>query len=272
MASAETALQWLRDNLGIGEHPPGSNHNTITERWGIGNVQWCAETVSLAMNVAWGDIDTWQVPGVPADYRIGTAFVPNLRRYFMDAGRYSQEPSVGAVVINVWGPGAPIGDHTGVVEAWVDKAGRSRTDTFVADEWDGTVITLEGNANDDLIRTRRSMAVIDGFGHPPYDDSEEDDMTGAQAATLEYCKLAIDEIKDTFAQFADPGDPDPWQGGRRKFVLMQKAVDERSKAAMDKLDAILKSKSSGGGTGGGTVDTDAIAEAVADRIYRRMEK
>lgn len=156
MATPETALDFLRDNLGMGETPPGSNCNWLTTWAGIGCVAWCSITMSRALNEAWGDSEVWQVPGVGADYRWGTAYVPNLRKHFIDAGMYSMEPKVGDVVIFTWGPGEPIGDHTGMVEQVVG---------------DGTVVTLEGNHADDLVRMRRSMAVIDGFGHPPYSDT-----------------------------------------------------------------------------------------------------
>lgn len=155
MASADAALDFFRQRLGLGETPPGSNHNEITSLFGLGDVPWCAETVSFALNVAWGDAERWQVPGVRSTYAIGTAYVPYLRNYFIEAGRYDQDPRPGDVVIFAWGPGEPIGDHTGLVEQVLG---------------DGTVVTLEGNDSDNAIgRHRRTMAVIDGFGHPPYD-------------------------------------------------------------------------------------------------------
>jgi len=154
MATAEAALGWMRERIGIGEDPPGSNHNSITDFFGLGPVPWCAESVSLALNNAWGNQERWQVPGVKPDYLLGFAYVPNLRGAFIDAGLYDTTPRVGDVVIFSWGPGVPIGDHTGLVEQVLG---------------DGTVVTLEGNTGDDLLRKRRSMAVIDGFGHPPYD-------------------------------------------------------------------------------------------------------
>ncbi len=152
-ATSETALSWMRSNLGLAEDPPGSNHNFITEWFGIGNGAWCAMTVSRALNEAFGDPDRWQVPGVAADYVQGTAYVPNLLVHFIEAGLFDQNPRVGDVVIFGWTPGSD-GDHTGLVEQVVG---------------DGTVVTLEGNHNDELIRMRRSMEVIIGFGHPAYD-------------------------------------------------------------------------------------------------------
>jgi hypothetical protein len=238
MASAQAALDFMRSNLGIGESPPGSNCNALTHRFAIGCCPWCAISVSLAENTAWGDIDQWQMPGVAADYQRGIAWVPGLRQRFIDAGRYDQLPSIGAVNIYAWGPGTPIGDHTGLTEAWVDKAGAARTDALVVDEWDGTVIALEGNHNDDLVRIRRSMAVINGFGHPPY-DTQEDDMTPEQ-----------DQKLTDLHQFMSD--------------------DEKTqiKPAIARIDERVAKLEMGGG---GTVDLDALANAVADKLAARLK-
>lgn len=168
MATAQAALAFMRANLGLAEYPDGSNANWLTDWFGVGHVAWCAITVSRALNEAWGDPDTWQVPGVRRDYAKGVAYVPNLRQYFIASGLYGAEPRVGAVVIYGWTPGSD-GDHTGLCEAWVDTAGRARTDEFAAAEWDGTIIALEGNQSNALVRIRRSMDVILGFGYPPYE-------------------------------------------------------------------------------------------------------
>lgn len=153
MATADVALDFLRANLGLSEYPDGSNHNWLTDWFGVGDVAWCAITVSRALNEAFGDPDEWQVPGVRRDYVKGVAYVPNLRIYFIEAGLYDQTPRVGDVVIFGWSAGSD-GDHTGLVEQVVG---------------DGTVVTLEGNQSNALVRVRRSMSVILGFGHPPYD-------------------------------------------------------------------------------------------------------
>jgi len=170
MADVEKALDFLRANIGAGESPPGSNCNWLTEWFGVGCVAWCSITMSRALiEAGFGTPEQIDVPGVAHDYRKGTAYVPSQRRHWMDAGLYDQTPRVGDLVVFTWGPGEPIGDHTGMVEQVVG---------------DGTVVTLEGNHNDDLVRMRRSMAVIDGFCHPPYTPSEEDDMTPDQAKLL----------------------------------------------------------------------------------------
>lgn len=182
MASPEAALGFLRENLGIGENPDGSNHNWLTDWFGVGDVAWCAITVSRALIAAgFGTPDLIDVPGVRQDYRKGTAFVPNLRNYYIDAGLYDKNPKVGDVVIFVWGPGSPIGDHTGLVEQVVG---------------DGTVVTLEGNHANDLVRMRRSMAVIDGFGHPPYSPVVVTPERELGMLTFRYTNSGLDWVFD----------------------------------------------------------------------------
>ncbi len=153
MADAQVALDWLRANLGTGEDPPGSNHNFITEWFGIGDDEWCAMTVSRALNEAFGDPDHWQVPGIPRDFIKGIASVESLRRKFHAIHQFDQEPRVGDVAIIIHTPGS-FGDHTGMVEEVVG---------------DGTVVTLEGNAGHLLQRMTRGPEELAGFGHPPYD-------------------------------------------------------------------------------------------------------
>ena len=166
VGTAQGALDFMRTNLGLVEDPDGSNHNFITAQFfeaagrpselSPGSFAWCAATVSTALNTAWGDPLVWRVPGVRASYRCGTSYVPALRLFFIDAGLFDDQPRVGDVMI--YGPGDPEGSHTGLVEEVLD---------------DGTVITLEGNWQNQLLRMHRSPADIVGFGHPPYSTEED---------------------------------------------------------------------------------------------------
>lgn len=114
-----------------------------------------------------GALEPWApVPGLPVD--LEPPGPPELTRGpqpgpgLMDASAVAFED---------------IGDHIGRVEAWVDRAGNQRTDACVVSEWDRTVVTLEGNADNDLVRKRRPMSLIDGFGHMPYPVPEEEEFT-----------------------------------------------------------------------------------------------
>lgn len=71
------------------------------------------------------------------------------------------------------------------------------------------------------------------------DISEEDDeLTGEEKAQLRYCKDAVDEIKAMLVGLSDgdEGGADPWENGRRRFVMMMRAFDERTEAILAKID------------------------------------
>jgi len=65
IGTARSALAFMTDNLGLGEDPDGSNVNFITTQFfaaaeeppelAPGAFAWCAATVSMALNRAWGD-------------------------------------------------------------------------------------------------------------------------------------------------------------------------------------------------------------------------
>jgi hypothetical protein len=176
--TATVALDWLRANLGMGENP--SNHNLITEWFGIGDLEWCAMTVSRALCEAFGDADRWQVPGVEADFTKGIAAVPRLRLHFDTVHRFDQNPQVGDVVIIIHSAGSD-GDHTGMVEEVLEG---------------GSVRTIEGNQGDALVQTIRHPNEILGFCHPPYDP--EPDPRKALPEMITYDIATADGSGQTF--------------------------------------------------------------------------
>lgn len=152
----QAALQFYRDNDGLGESPPGSNCNWITHWFGLGCVAWCCETVSRALNVAFGDPDVWQVPGIPGDYRHGFAYVPSLVNAFRRAGLYEEDHASQGRPATIR-PGDP-----------VSLFGQSHTGLAEADLGDGTFLTREGNYSNVIGQHRRSRADLDGVCHVPW--------------------------------------------------------------------------------------------------------
>ena len=73
---------------------------------------------------------------------------------FRDAGRFSNAPQPGDIVIYEWDGGKSSPDHTGLVESVLG---------------DGTIMALEGNISDHVVRVHRDRSVIVGFGRVPYD-------------------------------------------------------------------------------------------------------
>lgn len=154
MGSADAALAFMRANEGLGETPDGSNHNEITEWYGMDG-PWCAMTVSRALCKAGFTTDGNNVviPGVRTTTARGWAYVPYLLNDFRDAGRADGNPHPGDIVVFDWDADG-MADHVGMVDAV---------------EPDGTVWTYEGNRRDILDHVHRDPSVILAYCHPPYD-------------------------------------------------------------------------------------------------------
>jgi len=155
--TVQGALAFMEANEGLGEDPDGSNHNFITDWYGVRG-PWCAMTVSRALVESGftADGDTMQIDGVTTTTAKGWAYVPFVRDNFANAGRFDDDPHPGDLVIFDFDrDNSP--DHIGMVERV---------------EADGTVWTYEGNHQDRLEHLHRSRDIIAGFCHPPYSDSE----------------------------------------------------------------------------------------------------
>jgi hypothetical protein len=148
MATAESVLKVARRELSQGEHPPGSNHNKYTVWYNdhvdrIGDGPWCDMFVS------------WVADQAGASKAVGRfAYTPYHAGWFRDNGRWGQTPKVGAVAFFDWGGSHSISaiDHVGFVEAV---------------RLDGSVVTLEGNTSD-LVMRRVRRSGIAGYGYPAY--------------------------------------------------------------------------------------------------------
>ena len=155
MPTTEAAIAFMRAHEGLGESPAGSNHNEITDWYGMDG-PWCAMTVSRALCEAGFTTngDDVVVPGVRTTTAHGWAYVPYMLNDFRDAGRADHNPHPGDVVIFDWDDDG-LADHVGLVERV---------------EGDGTVWTYEGNRNDVLEHVHRHPSVILAYCHPPYED------------------------------------------------------------------------------------------------------
>jgi hypothetical protein len=149
------AVEWMLHRRGIGEHPPGSNHNAITEEFRLDRQPWCAMTVSLAFKHGEGLVLGRAMAHhghPPAGYWSdrGFAYVPYLEAWGKAAGFWigKSHPIRGDIIIFRW-PGQPQPDHTGLA------TGPMRN---------GLVPTVEGNTDDNLLtRDRRWDATIVGL-------------------------------------------------------------------------------------------------------------
>jgi Putative peptidoglycan binding domain/CHAP domain len=156
MPAASDILGQATAKLGLGETPPGSNHNEITEWYGMDG-PWCAMFVSFCLAHGGFSSDggaTLNLPGIVKTTAKGWAYVPSLLNNLRTAGWFVSAPQPGDIVIYEWDGGTSAPDHTGLVESVLP---------------DGSITAIEGNRNDEVERVSRNTSVIVGFGRIPYD-------------------------------------------------------------------------------------------------------
>lgn len=152
LGTTDAMVKAMAHWLGMGERPPGSNHNEITVRYNkevepIGDGPWCDMTVTIS------GIDSHTSPVVGK-----FAYTPSHASWFNKSGRWHYGTSGirrGAVVFYDWSGSRSIGniDHVGLVEHVYA---------------DGTFTAIEGNHNDRCERVVRDATFVVGFGAPAY--------------------------------------------------------------------------------------------------------
>lgn len=148
MGTAAGMIEQARLLLGLGELPPGSNHNRVTTWYGI-DAPWCNMAISFEAGHS-GNLDA-----------IGGKFAWTVAhaKAFQNRGRWHYGLGgvrPGDVVFIDWSGTRVIDniDHVGLVEAVHS---------------DGSITTLEGNTSDRFLRRRRDVSCVVGYGRPAYD-------------------------------------------------------------------------------------------------------
>jgi CHAP domain len=150
-------LAQARKTIGLGEKPPGSNHNRITVWYNkhiarIGNGPWCNMAVTY-----WAGLSA-NLAAIFAGKRIGYAYTVAHAQKFKQKGRWRVGVAGirrGDVVFFDWGGSRLIRnvDHVGLVEQVKGKK----------------IITIEGNTTGDRCRrVVRNARFIVGYGRPAY--------------------------------------------------------------------------------------------------------
>ena len=136
-SALEDVLNQARSWIGIGENPPGSNHNEITVLYGM-DAAWCCMYIWACFNKS-GHADLF-MGGAKEAYCF------NVRDYYQARGKWGSTPKKGALVI-YGGQG-----HIGIVES-VNSA--------------GGYTSIEGNYGDDVKRRDSHQNVL-GFCYIDY--------------------------------------------------------------------------------------------------------
>ena len=137
-SALDDVLNEARSWIGTGEDPPGSNHNAITEYYGM-NAAWCCMFIWTIFNKS-GHGDLFMGGGK-------TAYCFDVMDWYKARGKWGSSPQVGALVI-YGGSG-----HIGIVES---VSGSS-------------YVSIEGNLSDSVKRSNGpSCSVVLGFCYPDY--------------------------------------------------------------------------------------------------------
>ena len=150
MGTVQGMLSEARKLIGLGEEPPGSNHNLVTRWYGM-NDAWCDMAVSYI--AAHSD----NLPAVMGKH----AWTVAHAKAFQRSGRWHFGLAgirPGDIVFFDWSGTRDIDkiDHVGIVEACFS---------------DGTIGTLEGNTSDAFLRRKRNASTVVGYGRPAYGDA-----------------------------------------------------------------------------------------------------
>jgi peptidoglycan hydrolase-like protein with peptidoglycan-binding domain len=147
MGNADGMIGQARALLGLGENPPGSNHNIVTRWYGV-DAAWC--DMSISYEAAHSD-NLQAVMGKFAWTVAHARAFQNHSRWHYGLGGVRP----GDIVFFDWEGGRRIDhiDHVGLVEAVHSS---------------GTITTLEGNTSDGFRRRVRNTACVVGYGRPAY--------------------------------------------------------------------------------------------------------
>ena len=144
----DDVLNQARAWLGTGENPPGSNHNEITQYYGM-DAAWCCMFIWAIFNKS-GHGNIFMNGGK-------TAYCFDVMNWYKARGKFGSSPKVGALVI-YGGEG-----HIGIVES---VSG-------------GSFVSIEGNLSDSVRRSNGpSSSQVLGFCYPDYPDNPQSSAGG----------------------------------------------------------------------------------------------
>jgi hypothetical protein len=145
MTSVQQVLDRARSQIGVTEHPSGSNRTPFGAWYGIQGQPWCAIFEGLPL---------------PATISKGFAYTPSGAAWFQHRRRWTSKPAPGHIVFfNFLGDGVNRISHVGIVESVRP---------------DGSIVTIEGNTDErggrtggKVMRKVRRTGIV-GYGIPDY--------------------------------------------------------------------------------------------------------
>jgi hypothetical protein len=152
MTSVQQVLDRARSQIGVTEHPSGSNRTPFGAWYGIQGQPWCAIFVSWCTY--------HEGLAMPATISKGFAYTPSGAAWFQHRRRWTSKPAPGHIVFfNFPGDGVNRISHVGIVESVRP---------------DGSIVTIEGNTDErggrtggKVMRKVRRTGIV-GYGIPDY--------------------------------------------------------------------------------------------------------
>jgi hypothetical protein len=152
MTSAQQVLDRGRSQIGVSEHPFGSNRTPYGAWYGLQGQPWCAIFVSWCTY--------HEGLALPATSSKGFAYTPSGAAWFQRRRRWTSRPAPGHIVFfNFPGDGINRISHVGIVESVRP---------------DGSIVTIEGNTDErggrtggKVLRNFRRVGIV-GYGIPDY--------------------------------------------------------------------------------------------------------
>src|SRR5829696_2919076 len=173
MTSVQQVLDRARSQIGVVEHPSGSNRTPYGAWYGVQGQPWCAIFVS------WCTFHEG-LP-LPATIAKGFAYTPAGAAWFQHRRRWTNRAAPGHIAFfNFPGDSVTRISHVGIVESI---------------QADGSVVTIEGNTDErggrtggKVMRKVRRVGIV-GYGIPDYDGKPVSSKAGATAFPGRLLKL-----------------------------------------------------------------------------------
>lgn len=156
MGTIDGMLAQARATLGLGENPPGSNHNKITV-WYNANIMHIGDGAWCNMGITYWAAHSDNLKAIFAGPGIGYAYTVWHAQKYQQEGRWHYGTSgirKGDQIFFNWDRRHVIGeiDHTGYVEKVLG----------------GLIYTIEANKADRCVRVVRDATYVVGYGRPAY--------------------------------------------------------------------------------------------------------
>ena len=146
----ERALKIAIGYIGLGEVPPGSNHNAVTERWGIDG-EWCLMFQSSCYLEAGSKVfESYKNTKSGPPHWMYCPYIQHDARHRAYGIHTVHLPSPGDLILYSWETPLAEPDHVGMFKEWHNRAA-------------GEFVAIEGNVDNQVEPKIRQMSRVTDF-------------------------------------------------------------------------------------------------------------